>query len=527
MKAKNADLVIHNAIIHAMDDEDKVYEAIAIKDGKILELGPERQILNKYSSEETIDAGGKEIYPGFTDAHGHLLPYADMKLGVDLYGSKSMSEMLVRTEKYADKSKRKFIVGHGWDQSMWGADVLPNNQKLNELFPKTPVCLYRVDGHAVLANQAALDLAKINATTKIEGGIVTVQNDSCTGLLLDNAMDVMTKIIPPYSETERIKALVEIQDELLQYGVVSVHEAGIENKDLPLFKKVALSKKLKIDVYGMLRNSPENRAFVEKNGKVNWANFSISSFKMFADGALGSRGALLKKPYSDAHGHFGIQTTNTSDMVELAQFCLKHGYQLNTHAIGDSANAILLNLYQMAFKSNPDHRWRIEHAQVVDPKDFAKFAQFGVFPSVQPTHAVSDARWAENRLGKERMAGAYAYRSLLDQTGILAIGTDFPFDRINPFLTLFAATQRKDNENLPAEGFLPEQALSISECVRGMTRWAAFACFRENETGSLEKGKEATLIMLEKPLDSGSTFRENFSLLTIIRGEIVYNVLDL
>ncbi len=527
MKGQNADLVIHNAVIHAMNDENKVYEAIAIKDGKILELGPERQILNKYSSEETIDAGGKEIYPGFTDAHGHLMPYADLKLGADLYGSKSMNELLVRTEKYADRTGRKFIVGNGWDQSMWGADILPTNEKLNELFPSIPVCLYRVDGHAVLVNQAALDVAKITAETKIEGGQITVENGKCTGLLLDNAMDFMSEFVPDYSEKERIEALMEIQDELLQYGVVSVHDAGIENKDIALFKKIALSRKLKLEVYGMLRNTAENRAFVEKNGKVNWGSFYISSFKMFADGALGSRGALLKKPYSDAHGHFGIQTTKYEDMLLLADFCLKHDYQLNTHAIGDSSNSILLNLYKKAFDEKPDHRWRIEHAQVVDPIDFKKFADYAVFPSVQPTHAVSDSRWAENRLGKERMTGAYAYQSLLSQTGIMAIGTDFPFDRINPFLTIFAATQRKDTENQPTEGFLMNQALSLDDCIRGMTRWAAFACFRENETGSLEKGKEATLIMLEKPLNSGGTFRENFSMLTMIRGEIVYNALDL
>lgn len=524
MKGKNADLVIHNAIIHSMDDNDNTYEAIAVKDGKILELGPERQILNKYLAEETIDAGGREIYPGLTDAHGHLIPYADMKLGANLFGSKSMSELFVRTEKYADKTSRKFIVGHGWDQSMWGSDILPNNEKLNELFPKTPVCLYRVDGHAVLVNQAALDKAKISAETKIFGGEVSVVDGKCTGLLLDKAMDSMTAIIPPYAKKDRIAALLEIQDELLQYGVVSVHEAGIENKDIDLFKEIAENGQLKLEVYGMLRNSPENRAFAAKNGKVNWGSFYISSFKMFADGALGSRGALLKKPYSDDHNHFGIQTTSYAEMQDLAEFCLKHDYQLNTHAIGDSSNAILLNLYKRAFEVKKDHRWRIEHAQVVDPNDFQLFAEYGVFPSVQPTHAISDMRWAENRLGKDRLKGAYAYQSILNQTGIMAIGTDFPFDRINPYLTIHAATNRKDTDNQPAAGFMPNEALSLIDCIKGMTRWAAFACFRETETGSLEKGKEATLIMLEKPMDSGGTFRENFSLLTIIRGEVVYRV---
>jgi len=524
MKAKSADLVVHNARIHTMDNNDQVAEAMAIKDGKIIEVGPERQILNKYRAEVTIDAGGKEIYPGFTDAHGHLIPYADMKLGINLFDSKSMEEILVRTEKYADKSDRKLIVGHGWDQSMWGNDILPTNEKLNEAFPDKAICLYRVDGHAVLANQKALDIAKITPKTIIEGGKVEVIDGKCTGLLLDNAMDFMGKFIPRYPEKQRLDALYEIQEELLQYGVVGVHEAGIENRDLAMLKKLALSPEWKLEVYGMLRDSKENRDFAVKNGKVNWVNFYISSFKMFADGALGSRGALLKSPYSDDIHNHGIQTTTYPEMAALAEFCLKHDFQLNTHAIGDSSVAILLGLYKRAFEIKKDHRWRIEHAQVVDPKDFSLFAEYGVFPSVQPTHAISDQRWAENRLGKERMKGAYAYQTILNQTGIIALGTDFPFDRINPFLTIFAATQRKNMDNQPSEGFRIEDGLSLKDCMKGMTLWPAFASFREQKTGSLEKGKEATFVILDRPLNQGPMFIENFANRTVIRGEVVYSV---
>ena len=274
----------------------------------------------------------------------------------------------------------------------------------------------------------------------------------------------------------------------------------------------------------MLRNTAANRDFAAQSGKTNWGNVYISSFKMFADGALGSRGALLKKPYTDAHNHLGIQTTSIKEMYELADFCLKHDFQMNTHAIGDSSNAILLNLYAKANEMNEDHRWRIEHAQVVDPLDFALFSKHNVFPSVQPTHAISDMRWAENRLGKERLKGAYAYQSILNETGIIAIGTDFPFDRLNPFLTIFAATQRKNMDNQPNGGFRMEDGISLMDCIRGMTIWPAIASFQEKRTGTLEKGKEANLILLDRPLNSGGTFRENFSLLTIIRGEIVYRI---
>jgi predicted amidohydrolase YtcJ len=524
MKAKSADLVVHNAIIHTMDNSDQVAEAMAIKDGKIIEVGPERQILNKYSAEETIDAGGKEIYPGFTDAHGHLVPYADMKLGINLFGSKSLEEVLIRTEKYVDKSSRKFVVGHGWDQSMWGNDALPTNEKLNEIFPDLAVCLFRIDGHAILANQKALDIAKINSETIIPGGKVVTENGKCTGLLLDKAMDFMKTFIPPYPEKERMEALYEIQEELLQYGVVAVHEAGIENADLTMLKKLALSQDWKLEVYGMLRISKENKEFAIKNGKLNWGNFYISSFKMFADGALGSRGALLKSPYSDDPHSHGIQTTTYTEMLEMAEFCLKHDFQLNTHAIGDSSASILLNLYKRAFEVKKDHRWRIEHAQVIDPKDFSLFAEYGVFPSVQPTHAISDQRWAENRLGKDRMKGAYAYQTILNQTGIMALGTDFPFDRINPFLTIFAATQRKNMNNQPSEGFRKEDGLSLIDCMKGMTIWPAFASFREQNTGSLEKGKEATFVILDRPINQGPTFIENFANRTVIRGKTVYSI---
>jgi predicted amidohydrolase YtcJ len=524
MKAKSADLVIHNARIHTMDNSDQVAEAMAIKDGKILEVGPERQILNKYSSEETIDAGGKDVYPGFTDAHGHLGSYSKMLLSANLFGSKSYDEMLVITEKYADKSSRKFITGYGWDHASWGDTILPNNERLNEVFPDVPVCLYRVDGHTLLANDAALKLAKITPESTFYGGMVKVENGKCTGILVDNAMEAMNKVIPPFSQNERIEKILEIQDELLQYGVTSVHEAGIANEEIALYKKMVDEDKLKIEVYAMLMDSPENRKFVEKNGKVNWGTFYISSFKMYADGALGSRGALLKAPYSDEHNHLGVQTTRTEDMLNLAEFCLKHDYQLNTHAIGDSTNKVLLTLYEKAFKAKKDHRWRIEHAQIVDPIDFELFAKYAVFPSVQPTHAVSDQRWAEKRLGKNRMAGAYAYQSILNQTGIFCLGTDFPVERINPFLTIHAATNRKNADNFPDGGFLAKEAITLKDCLKGMTIWAAFAAFRENEAGSLEKGKEATFVILDRPLNQGPNFIENFANRTVIRGETVYSV---
>jgi predicted amidohydrolase YtcJ len=523
-KGQSVDLIVHNARIHTMDEKGSVAQAMAVRDGKIVEVGPERQILNKYSAEETIDAEGKDVYPALTDCHGHMLSYAEQKLNADLYGSKSFEEVLVRLEKYQSKNKRKFIIGRGWDQSLWTNKEFPTNEKLNALFPDIPVCLTRVDGHALLANDALLKLADIDASTKIEGGIVHVNEGRCTGLLVDNAMEAVYALIPEYEEKDLAKAMLEIEKELFQYGITSVHEAGIDNKDIGFFRALIDRYNLKLSVYAMLMPSEANFSFAEKKGIYNYKNLTIRSFKVVGDGALGSRGAFLKKAYSDDHDHFGVLTTPVALMKRVAAVAEKTGYQMNTHAIGDSTNRIMLEIYKGIFEVNRDHRWRIEHAQVVDLIDFDLFGKYGVFPSVQPSHAVSDQRWAEERLGTERIKGAYAYRKLLDQFGMLAIGTDFPIEPIDPFNTLHAAVARKNMENLPAEGFYPEQAISLEECMRGMTIWAAFASFQETKTGSLEKGKEATFVIFDKPVSVQGGYQANFAKMTFISGTKVYGM---
>ncbi len=523
-KGKSVDLIVHNARIHTMDDQLNIQQAMAIQDGEIVEVGPERQILNKYSAKETIDAGGKDVYPGFTDAHGHLLGLAQQRLSVDLTGTKSFEEVLVRTEKFQQKHKRTFIVGRGWDQSLWMNTELPSNEKLNSLFPNTPVCLFRIDGHALLANDAALKKAGITANTKVEGGIIHIKNGICTGLLVDNAMEAITELIPEYSVQEMQQALLEIQNDLFQYGITGVHEAGINNKDIKLFEGLVKNDKLLLNLNLMLMPTKENMAFVEKNGVYEVKNLLIRSFKVYGDGALGSRGAYLKKEYNDAHNHFGVLTTPISDMERIAAFCRKHNYQMNTHAIGDSTNRILLDIYAKQYDVNKDHRWRIEHAQIIDPTDLALFGETGAFPSVQPTHAVSDQRWIEDRIGTERMKGAYAYKTLMNKSGMIAIGTDFPVEDIDPFLTIHAAVQRKNIDNFPENGFLTNEAITLTECLKGMTIWAAFASFQENTLGTLEKGKHATFVIFENPVVSQKEFVPNFAYATFIKGKKVYSI---
>ena len=521
MKGENVDLIIHNAEIHCLDDLNTISEAMAIRNGRIIEVGPERQILNKYTANEYVDAENRAVYPGFVDAHGHILSYANQKLSVDLVGCTSLAEVITRTEKYQQKTQKKFIVGRGWDQSLWKMDSLPDNAMLNKAFPTIPVCLYRIDGHAALVNDCLLKMAGITPGA-IEGGKIVLKNGKCSGLLIDNAMNLLKGFITPYTKPEIKQAIIEIQDELFQYGITGVHEAGIEFEDIDVFKSLIKSKELKLNIYAMLMPSEKNKNFAAKNGVYQFKNLSIRSFKLFADGALGSRGALLKDAYNDDHQNRGLLTTSLLKMQEMSDFCSKIGYQLNTHAIGDSANTIIMNLYKKEYLINKDHRWRIEHAQVLDPLDFKLFSEYAVFPSVQPTHAVSDMRWAETRLGKTRLKGAYGYKTLLNQAGMLAIGTDFPIESFNPFLTIHAAVQRMNEENSPSNGFLSNEAITLDQCINGMTKWAAFASFQENELGTLEKGKDATFTILDYPLSSSSEFKQNYAYMTFIKGKKVY-----
>lgn len=522
MKGIKVDLIVHNARIHTMDEAGSIMEAMAISDGKIVEIGPERQILNKYRADKVLDAQQKAIYPGFTDAHGHLFAYARQKLGVDLFGVPSFDELMIRITKHQAKNPRSFIIGRGWDQSLWGSDEMPTNAALNKAFPNIPVALYRVDGHAVLVNDFLLRKAGISVETAVEGGKIIQSGNQCSGLLLDNAMELVKPFIPDYSNKEYENSLLEIQQELLSFGITGVHEAGVTQKELSILRNLNKQKKLVIDVYAMLMANQENLSFAKRHKIFQEGKISVRSFKLYLDGALGSRGALLKQPYNDDAATTGIQITSIDSLNFWMKQSLALGYQLNTHAIGDSANKIVLESYKMAYDKLPDHRWRIEHAQVVDPLDWHLFKDNVVFPSVQPSHAVSDQRWAASRLGEDRLSGAYAYFSLYKNFGMLALGTDFPVEPINPFNTLRSAVLRKDKNNFPPKGFLSNEALSLTLALKGMTIWPQFASFSESKRGMLIKGYDATFIILDKPMSDSEIPIDNFALQTFILGKPEY-----
>jgi predicted amidohydrolase YtcJ len=520
-KGEQADLIIHNAQIYSFNLHGDVFEAMAIRDGKIIELGSEREILNKYRGT-AINAEKKEIYPGFHDAHGHLFSLAQKKLSVDLSGCKSLNEVIQRLERFDGTKNPAVLVGKGWDQSLWNNQELPHNTTLSAAFPNKAVILYRVDGHAALANQFALEKAGITANSAVEGGALLTNDEGLTGILLDNAIQLVDKLIPEPKGKDLKTALLECQEELLEYGITSVHEAGITLDQLEILRDLERDGKLKIQIYAMLFPGEKEIAFAREKGILKTPYLHVRSFKVIGDGALGSRGACLTHPYHDDPHTHGFMLLTHQELKRIAAIAVETGYQLNVHAIGDSTNRTVLSIMQEALKGKVDHRWRIEHAQVVQPSDIGLFGEIGIIPSVQPTHAVSDMRFVKSRLGEKREKWSYAYKSLLNATGIIALGTDFPVEDINPFLTIEAAVNRKNAKGDPKKGYLKNEGLTLAETLKGMTLWAAMACFEENEKGSLEPYKDATFVILHNSIQQAADFSRNYAKQVYVRGQLVY-----
>jgi predicted amidohydrolase YtcJ len=519
-KGESVDLIIHNADIHVMNDALDKAEAIAIKDGKIIEVGPERQILNKYTADRMINAQQKDVLPGLHDAHGHIMSLARQRQNVDLRGTRSYKEMIRAVEKYQQKHQKTILQGRGWDQSLWNEKNLPTHLQLSKAFPNTPVALTRIDGHAMLVNEAMMKFANITDSLIIEGGVV----DAKKGILLDNALDYVNNQLPAPRTEDLKKSILEIQDELLAYGITHVHEAGLHRHELQIFQELAQVNELNIQVYAMLFPSEKNFKFANDNGFYREGNLAVRSFKVIVDGALGSHGACLLQPYADSATH-GIMLQQPEEVQEIFKRVKSLGYQLNSHCIGDSANRIVLRTIDTLMNDIPDHRWRIEHAQVIHPNDFELFEKSRAIPSVQPTHATSDQRWAKDHLGEERLtAGGYAYKTLHDKSGMILFGTDFPVEDFDPFATIHAATKRQNTANEPVKGFLIDEQVSYPIALKAMTLWAAYGSFEESRLGSLQIGKQATLTILDQPVEQKEGYATNYAKLTIINGKIVYDM---
>ncbi len=497
---QKADLFVFNATIYMVDSAFSMAEAMVIKDGRILATGKTADLEKAYDAAEKLDAGGKFIYPGFIDAHAHFVGYGLSLQTVDLSGTTSWEECIERVKSFAANYPEGWITGRGWDQNDWGLKEFPDNQTLDTLFPDRPVLLTRIDGHAAIANQKALELAGIKAGNTLTGGEIVEMEGSLTGLLIDNAVDLVSAKIPAASQEQLKKALQKAEQNCFAMGLTTIDDCGLSFTTVEQIKALQSAGDLKMRLYVMLSDEKANYDYAKKNGPFKSDKLNVRSFKVYGDGALGSRGACLLSPYHDQPGHYGFLLSQPAHFDSVASWLREQRWQMCTHAIGDSGNRTILNTYARYLNGKNDLRWRIEHAQVVSQQDFALFGQYSIIPSVQPTHATSDMYWAGDRLGEERVKGAYAYQQLLQQNGWLPLGTDFPVEDISTFKTFYAAVVRKDAKGWPENGYQMDNALTREQALRGMTIWAARSNFEEAEKGSLETGKFADFVILDQDL---------------------------
>lgn len=519
----NADFIIRNASIYTVNSNFDTASVLVIKGRKILAVGND-SLLRTYHAVNVLNAHGAFIYPGFIDAHCHFTGYAMDKYKLVLYGCKSFDEVVGKVVDYARHSKREWIEGRAWDQHQWARPEFPVKDTLDRLFPDRPVFLMRIDGHAILCNQKALTLAGITEQTKVEGGEIVLKDGKLTGLLIDNAVDLVKQKIPQRTKEEVQQDFLLAQNDCTALGLTSLVDCGLSNEVIHWLLETVNNPKFRIGIAAMLADEEKNYAEYLSHEPLKKNNVKIIGFKVFADGSLGSRGAYLTEAYSDRPHHHGQLLKPIDSIRKVVEQVYASRYQLSIHAIGDATNKTILNLYAEYLKGKNDRRWRIEHAQVVASKDVPLFGQYQIIPSVQPTHATSDMAWAVDRLGAERIKQAYAYKTLLGQNGWLPLGTDFPVESLNPLHTFAAAVFRSNSQGKPQNGFQVENALSREEALKGITIWAARSTFDEGAKGSLEPGKRADFVILPTDLmkaTADSIYRTHV-ISTYIGGEKVY-----
>ena len=516
---KSVDFIAFNGNIYTVNSDFNTASAFAVKDGKFVDIGNE-EILSKYNTNQKIDLDGSTVLPGLIDAHCHFYGLGLNQSVIDLTGTISFDEIM---DKISNKDNN-IIRGRGWDQNDWKIKEFPNKEKLDLIYPNTPVILERIDGHAYLVNQKALDIAGIDINTKSTNGTLLSKKGKLTGVLIDGPMSLIDNSFGEISLDDKIKALVSAQEICFKNGLTTVDDAGLSKDIIMLIDSLQKKELLKMRVYAMISNSENDVNYFIENGPIKTNSLNVRSVKVYGDGALGSRGATLKNPYSDDIHNYGKLVTSYKDIKDLANKLAEANFQMNTHAIGDSTINLLIDTYSKVLETKTDPRWRIEHSQIIDINDIKGYNN-KILPSVQPTHATSDMYWAEERVGSKRIKGAYAYKALLEKSKVIGLGTDFPVEKVNPFHTFYASVSRKDLNDYPEKGFEFENALSREETLKGMTIWAAYLNFEEKEKGSIEKGKFADFIIIDRDIMKVEINKtpETKVLKTYLSGELVYS----
>jgi predicted amidohydrolase YtcJ len=509
LQQQPADLIVLNAKVYTADVNRPVAEAFAVRGGRIAFVGSARGALALAGPRtERLDLAGRTVFPGMVDAHAHLLGLGQALRTVDLVGTRSYDEVIARVVERARTARPgEWIRGRGWDQNDWADTRFPTHQALSRAVPNNPVYLTRVDGHAALVNAKALELAQVTAATPdpTGGRFIHDSAGTPTGVLIDAAQGVVGRVIPPASRAELQAQTLAAIAELNRWGLTGIHDAGVNAEGIAVYEALAREGRYSLRNYVMIRDNDEGVDAFMRRGPQNAlydGRLWIRAIKLSADGALGSRGAALLEPYSDDPGNTGLITTPMERVKSVAVRALRAGFQLNVHAIGDRANRLVLDQFEAALQEVPvaDHRFRIEHAQILHHQDIPRFAQLDVIPSMQGSHQTSDMYWVPNRLGWARAVGAYAWRSLLNTGVVIPNGSDLPVEASNPLISFHSFITREDADNFPPGGWFPEQRTTRQEALWSMTLWPAYAAFMENESGTLTAGKFADFVVLDRDI---------------------------
>ncbi|MDX9770353.1 MAG: amidohydrolase family protein [Tenuifilaceae bacterium] len=523
--SNNVDLIITNATIYSVDADFTIYQSMAVANGKVVALGDSETIQSKYKADNIIDLEGKPVYPGLIDPHCHFLGYGLGLRNAWLAGVGSWAEAVDRLVKHQNNYPSDWVLGRGWNQNEWDVKEFPTKELLDKAFPDKPVLLTRIDGHAAIANSKAMELAGFNADTLVTGGEIVRVNGEPTGVLVDNAINLVRDLVPADSKDDKVLALDNAQKNCFAVGLTSVSDAGTDLADALLFDELHKAGKLKMKINVMLNPTQENYEHFLDKGVYVTPNLSVRTVKLFADGALGSRGALMIEPYSDAPGTIGLQLETTEKLTAVSRKAHESGYQVAVHCIGDAAARLMIDIFEEFLEPDNDLRWRIEHAQTIHPDDLPRFGRLAIVPSVQTTHATSDMIWAVDRLG-DRIKYAYTYQDLLKQNGWLPNGSDFPIEHINPIYGFYAGVARQNTDGFPPDGFQMENALTREQALRAMTIWAAKAAFEEDVKGSLEPGKAADFVVLDDDIMTAPNSKLPSVKVekTFVNGELVYSI---